>query len=81
MADDKEVTFNRVRAFNDKEEELKKQGKSAWEAHQGASEHLAMLQDRDPKNYLRKKDRKARRKAAKAEKKERKAREQAGGGG
>ena len=62
--DDGEITRNRFRAFNDKEEELKQQGKDPREAHQGASEHLAELEKTDPINYLRKKDRKAREQGA-----------------
>jgi hypothetical protein len=69
MPDDKEISMKRMRAFNDKEEALKKEGKSAAEAHQGASEHLAKLEDEKPNEYLRAKDRKAREKDRKAREK------------
>jgi hypothetical protein len=60
---DRDITFNRMRAFNDKEEELLKLGKTPQEAHDGASRHLWDLEHTDPRNYLRKKDRKAAKKA------------------
>ncbi len=75
MPDDGEISMKRMRAFNDKEAELKKEGKSAAEANEGASKHLAELEDTNPKQYLRAKDRKLRMKAMKREEKERKARE------
>lgn len=81
MLDDKEITLNRLLAFNDKEADLKKDGKSAAEAHEGASKHLAKLEDTKSNEYLRAKDRKLRKKAMKSEEKERKAREQAEDGG
>jgi uncharacterized membrane protein YgcG len=81
MPDDVEISMKRVRAFNDKVEELKKKGKSAAEAYQGASKHLAELEDTKPNEYLRAKNRKLRKKAMKREEKERKAREQAEGEG
>jgi secreted Zn-dependent insulinase-like peptidase len=81
MPDDKEISMKRMRAFKDKEAELKLQGKSAAEADRGASEHLAKLEDEKPNEYLRAKDRKARKKAMKIEEKESKAREQDANGG
>jgi hypothetical protein len=81
MPDDGKISMKRMRAFNDKVEELKKKGKSAADAYQGASEHLAELEDTKPNEYLRAKDRKLRKKAMKREEKERKAREQGADGG
>jgi hypothetical protein len=81
MPDDGVITMNRMRAFNDKEAELKKEGKSAKEAHEGASKHLAKKENEKPNEYLRARDRKDRKKAMKREEKERKAREQDANGG
>jgi hypothetical protein len=57
MPDDKEISMKRMRAFKDKEAELKRQGKSAAEADRGAGEYVAKLADKDPENYLREKNR------------------------
>ena len=64
----------RTRVFNDREAELLKGGKSPLEAHEGASAHLLHLENTRPREYLRKRDRQARRKV-------RKAREQVAGEG
>lgn len=81
MPDDGVITMKRMREFNDKVEELKKDGKSAAEAYEGASKHLAKLENEKPNEYLRARDRKDRKKAMKREEKERKAREQGEGEG
>lgn len=73
--------MKRMRAFNDKVEELKKDGKSSAEAYERASKHLAKLENEKPNAYLRARDRKGRKKAMKREEKERKAREQDAIGG
>jgi hypothetical protein len=62
---DGEITMLRLRVFNDREAELLKDGKSPMEAHEGASAHLLHLENTRSGEYLRKRDRQARRKARK----------------